>query len=772
MALNEGYKESIEDKISRLNSDYLKVYSNEGNSQLAKNIKRQIELLKTQVSRKNMDTMADGGMIYIYNERDYTPNELIAYASSSSSTPIMNVRDAIQHLGQANVAIKGLGKHKEFRVGVFEEGGSIADKYEAEILTIPPQYGWRVEKINDREYDLYNRLNKKVAVVKIKGDKYTIFDAYENKLLAGRGQMGKSLEKLLDNFFYAKRNMASGGLVQEDDINEMIWFLKNEGNQSFDSPENSAIADELVNRGLAEKYGNLYGLTRKGEQQIMQEGGQTMNNKSTCNCPTMDYHKRLSETQKEKLGGKYLSEGGTITDKKMNLASDITAIQHNGIMLKPQSSFSGAPREEFLVPFEELIDKHDKSQIEIGGFENTEPDHKILILVVKDIMSANIIKAKDEELNKLKEQLQEAENNIEEDVEVAEAMAHGGVIGEVRASKAGVVKEIRDIHGKLLKEVYAGDKLYRRNPVYKTYNSLNNDILFKQDIGKLRLKHGEATKIKNKRLQLGGSTFETGTDSPKVNNLILFADNTKNLAEIRDAVYELWVNRISKGATPTIEEIASKFKTFLVKAIAQYIRELGNTPEAKEEVDLTSEEKKDFQNIYALEFPNWLKEKYGKYVPEKVKEYLSTLFNIQLDNGGSIQGDMDKVRAIKYWGELNQKEKLHFLMDHSDYVFDKPLTKLDIKEFTNYKKLASATWNSLPAEVQLAVEEHVIQGLYEEGGNLAGYESKNSEEVNKLIGDDIQKTIKGIIVLLDCTEDPEERERLQQQLKEYDYNAN
>lgn len=639
----------------------------------------------------------------------------------------------------------------------------------------------------ERDCDDLRRVKVTIKYENVDGDAYSLFErSYPNSL----SSMNESTKELISYETY-------------ESAKQLIKELKNNPNFKVykieEEPEMGVVGKTLYLEGVK-----------------LESGGYPKNNHTqTCKCPTMEYHSKLTAGQKEKLGDKYLAEGSTITDKKTNLTSDITAIEHNGFRLKPQSAFEATPRQEFIVPFEQVIDKHGNGDIEVGGYGHTDPDHKLLILVVKDIMACNIIK---NQQNKIKEM----EETLEEPLEISNEMNRTGIIGGIQSSKSGVIKRINDVNGKPLKKVYVGDILYKINPTSNTYTTDNNEVLFKHDVERIHMKYGgivgvkegdnyyrvdidspenaktcrtpkwaqhvadsikkgakvttckkykkwwpsavlvpkdgitssEAEhlgkeirdKIDHKKMEDGGVMFETGATTDKVNNLILFADTTRNLTEMRDAIYETIKSRIKKGATPTSDELADRFKTFLLKVKGQYIREMGNTKEAREETNLTSSEDREFMKIYAQDIPM-------KSGEEEIEDY-------------------DKIRTIKYWNGLNNKQKLHFLYDHADYVFDKARQDLSQKELNDYKKFANARWNTLPKEIQMAVEEHVIQGTYKNGGEINGYVSGNMDGVNEFIGDDINSTVKGILVLIDCAEDEDEKERLRGQLKEYDYQAN
>ena len=477
-----------------------------------------------------------------------------------------------------------------------------------------------------------------------------------------------------------KNTMAAGGRVKEDDVTDMMWTLQNQGRQSFNSPENIQVAEVLVDRGLAVKEGNEYGLTKTGEQELMAEGGHvpqsriedTDTKNSQCNCPTMAYHNRLSENQREKLGNKYLAEGSLITDNKTNLNSEIAEIEHNGFRLRPQSAFNGAPRQEFTVPFEEVIDRHESRDISIPGYDSSNPeDHKILILVVKDIMACNLIKDKGNQIQELNEKVYELGGRAE----------------------------------------HLENRLYKR------------------------------------KMEAGGFVYETGANFDKVNGLILFADTTRNLAEMRDAVYATIKNRMSKGASPTKKELQDRFKTFLRAVRGQYVREMGNTSDAREEADLNQEEEQDFLRVYAEEV-------YAKKA-----------------GGGKLEIDPIEAQALQYWRRLNTKSKLSFLVDNAEDVLGEPLSKAPKNVQAEYKKLANKQFHSLPKEVHLALLEHVIKKSRETGGEIEGYESQNGEN-DTLIQDDIRANVDALIVLLDCTEDEGQRAKIREDLAEYGHHIN
>jgi len=129
-------------------------------------------------------------------------------------------------------------------------------------------------------------------------------------------------------------------------------------------------------------------------------------------------------------------------------------------------------------------------------------------------------------------------------------------------------------------------------------------------------------------------TYETGATSHIVNDLILFADNTRKLAELRDSIYMQGIepaeNDIIKshlsgffgngecsGYAGTIEErviniLQKRFSRLFYETLEAYKKEFPNnyylpTGEVGDNV-VTYEEREEFCTLYAQDFKNWKKE--------------------------------------------------------------------------------------------------------------------------------------------------------------------
>jgi len=71
--------------------------------------------------------------------------------------------------------------------------------------------------------------------------------------------------------------------------------------------------------------------------------------------------------------------------------------------------------------------------------------------------------------------------------------------------------------------------------------------------------------------------YETGATNHAVNDLILFTDNTRELAESRDSIYQMWLDFGSSGTTPHYERFIRLFN----KAKQRYISEFPNFEDHK-----------------------------------------------------------------------------------------------------------------------------------------------------------------------------------------------
>jgi vacuolar-type H+-ATPase subunit B/Vma2 len=94
------------------------------------------------------------------------------------------------------------------------------------------------------------------------------------------------------------------------------------------------------------------------------------------------------------------------------------------------------------------------------------------------------------------------------------------------------------------------------------------------------------------------SKFETGATSHAVNDLILFTDNTRELAELRDEIY---TNVAQEGdRNPDYADLSTLYR----RARMKYVSEFGS----KNSLHITqmkAKEIEEFCNLYISDFENW-----------------------------------------------------------------------------------------------------------------------------------------------------------------------
>lgn len=94
--------------------------------------------------------------------------------------------------------------------------------------------------------------------------------------------------------------------------------------------------------------------------------------------------------------------------------------------------------------------------------------------------------------------------------------------------------------------------------------------------------------------------FETGATSHAVNDLILFTDTTRSLAELRDEIYTLWIEKGYQMSAYAFEELQRT-------AIKAYIKERG-APNSEHIQYMGNKERREYRTLYANNFENWKSE--------------------------------------------------------------------------------------------------------------------------------------------------------------------
>lgn len=95
------------------------------------------------------------------------------------------------------------------------------------------------------------------------------------------------------------------------------------------------------------------------------------------------------------------------------------------------------------------------------------------------------------------------------------------------------------------------------------------------------------------------TTYETGATSHAINDLILYADNTRELADLKEKKFQ----HILKAQR---EPMKSDFYQLFMKARASYRKEM---PSAFNHLyNVTEEQENEFCRLYCEEFQQWKKE--------------------------------------------------------------------------------------------------------------------------------------------------------------------
>jgi hypothetical protein len=104
-------------------------------------------------------------------------------------------------------------------------------------------------------------------------------------------------------------------------------------------------------------------------------------------------------------------------------------------------------------------------------------------------------------------------------------------------------------------------------------------------------------------------TYETGATSHAVNDLILFTDNTRELAELRDSIYLKFVNdkRPFLKDEPLYLEIAYKMLLELLPTAKKEYKKQFRTS-CIHITGMDTGENVEYSDLYALDFENWKQE--------------------------------------------------------------------------------------------------------------------------------------------------------------------
>lgn len=100
--------------------------------------------------------------------------------------------------------------------------------------------------------------------------------------------------------------------------------------------------------------------------------------------------------------------------------------------------------------------------------------------------------------------------------------------------------------------------------------------------------------------------FETGATTHAVNDLILFTDNTRDLAAFRDSIYK---DVLTHGWTIGTSPLYQRFEPLFNEAKKQYQKEFAHDKASYQHIILMAAPQiREYCQLYVDDFPNWKKE--------------------------------------------------------------------------------------------------------------------------------------------------------------------
>jgi len=98
--------------------------------------------------------------------------------------------------------------------------------------------------------------------------------------------------------------------------------------------------------------------------------------------------------------------------------------------------------------------------------------------------------------------------------------------------------------------------------------------------------------------------FETGATDHAVNDLILVADNTRELAALRDDIYKSYLK--DEGYQRSRHNLQERFVKLWAEAATNYKRNFPNTGDHGHITNMTEDQRKEFCKMYADGLDNWI----------------------------------------------------------------------------------------------------------------------------------------------------------------------
>lgn len=106
--------------------------------------------------------------------------------------------------------------------------------------------------------------------------------------------------------------------------------------------------------------------------------------------------------------------------------------------------------------------------------------------------------------------------------------------------------------------------------------------------------------------------YETGATSHAVNDLILFTDNTRELAILRDSIYDKMRTFDLLDPKNARTWDLHQFEKLLKKSKQQYYQTFPNNEDNAHIREMTNTQNQEFKSIYLSEFEDWKREHEAK----------------------------------------------------------------------------------------------------------------------------------------------------------------
>ena len=424
---------------------------------------------------------------------------------------------------------------------------------------------------------------------------------------------------------------------------------------------------------------------------------------------------KIMDERKQRLGSKYIGEDVTITDNISNKKFKIVSLNNDGLTIREIVGLGKG--EETPLSYNDLLNKFDKSEISVAGYENTDSDKIIFHQVIREIRSGHNMDEKNNVINK-------KQNEIDELITEESEFKDGGVVGKITYNRNGTIKEVKNQFGKNLLQVRVGDKIYERNVINKTYILVDgNEVLRKEDADKIKIvKKGEKKKEKEK------DNKQEIEESAKniISNEILAVQSSlvekllsENIIQI-DTIQNYYHYHVDNKLTGSDEYMSSdEFDTYKEK-IEEKINDLESdekdATEWQEHLDELENIESQPQEIYEW----WL-------ISDWLKEKLLAEGEPVLDTDYGI-----------WWGRTSSGQQIV-----ADGIIQKIVKKINIEKYAKGTKIKTAkstpdekgyngwknyeTWN-----VKLWIDnEQGTQEYWDERATELYKEAKKSEHLTK-----------------------------------------